>query len=148
MRRGRLLVSALAVCSLAAPLGAQSPSPEGRWKTIDDKTGAAKGIVVITSVNGELEGRVERVFSPPSPSPNPLCDQCAAELKNKPIIGMRVIWGFRPDGTKFTGGRVLDPESGKIYKGTIALADGGRKLDLRGYVGFPMFGRTQTWQRE
>jgi uncharacterized protein (DUF2147 family) len=148
MLRGRLLNSFVAACMLAAPLGAQSTSPEGRWKTIDDKTGAAKGIIVITSVNGELEGRVERVFSPPSPSPNPLCEECTGELKKKPIIGMRVLWGFKLDGNKFTGGRVLDPESGKIYKGTIAVADGGRKLDLRGYVGIPMFGRTQTWQRE
>ena len=68
MHHRRLLTGVLTVCLLAAPLGAQTLLPEGRWKTIDDNTGEPKGIVVIKTVNGELQGQVERVFSPPSPS--------------------------------------------------------------------------------
>lgn len=127
---------------------AQSPSIEGRWRTIDDKTGAAKSIVVIRIVNDEAEGIVERVFAPPAPSEHPMCDGCPGDLNGKAIVGMRVMWGFRQDGSEWEGGRVFDPEGKKIYRGKVRVVDNGRRLELRGYVGVPLFGRTQTWVRE
>ena len=147
MRRRAFVLTVFSLW-LGAAVATQEPSPAGRWRTIDDKTGEAKSIVRINIDNGELTGVVEQVFTPPAPSANPLCEKCSDALKNKPIVGMRVIWGFRKDGDKYTGGRVLDPESGNVYKGTIALAEAGQRLKLRGYVGISMFGRTQTWRRE
>jgi uncharacterized protein (DUF2147 family) len=120
----------------------------GRWRTYDDRTGVAKSIVVISEANGVLTGRVETVFAPPAPSANPLCDLCPGELKGQPVVGMRVLWDMKKEGGEYTGGRVLDPEHGKIYRGKVRLIDGGKKLALRGYIGFSMIGRTQTWVRE
>ncbi len=135
----------IATCEIAA---AQSPSIEGRWRTIDDKTGAAKSIVVIRIVNDEAQGIVERVFAPPAPNEHPMCDGCPGELNGKPIVGMRVMWGFRQNGSDWEGGRVFDPEGKKTYRGKVRVVDNGRKLELRGFVGIPLFGRTQTWVRE
>jgi uncharacterized protein (DUF2147 family) len=136
------------VCLSGSVLRGQEASAAGRWRTIDDKTGQAKSIVRIIETNGVLEGRVEQVFSPPSPSAAPLCEKCSGDLKNKPIVGMTIMWDMKKDGAEYGGGRVLDPEEGKTYRGKVRVIDGGRKLELRGYVGIAMFGRTQTWSRE
>jgi uncharacterized protein (DUF2147 family) len=148
--RPRATVIALAILLTAAYQSASERglSIGGRWRTIDDKTGAAKSIVVIRLVNDEAEGVVERVFAPPAPSEQPICDGCPGELNGKPIVGMRVMWGFRQKGDEWEGGRVFDPEGKKIYRGKVRVVDNGRKLELRGFVGIPLFGRTQTWVRE
>ena len=141
-----LLGAALSSGALAQPHAATSPA--GRWRTIDDRTGQAKSIVRIVETNGELQGTIETIFSPPAPSPNPLCDKCSGELKNKPVVGMRILWGLKRNGNEYTGGRVIDPEEGKTYRCKLKLVDGGRKLELRGYIGVSALGRTQTWLRE
>lgn len=141
----RLLVvmSVMAGLALAQPL-----SPVGRWRTFDDKTGEVRSIVVITENGGVLSGRVEKVFAPPAPSENPLCQACTGPLKNQPIVGMRIMWGMTQDGDGFSGGRLLDPEEGKTYRGKMRLVDDGAKLEVRGFIGVSLFGRTQTWIRE
>lgn len=131
-----------------AGAAAQTPSPAGRWRTYDDKTGEAKSIVVITEAAGVLTGHVERVFAPPSPNEHPLCDVCTGERKNRPVVGMRIMWDMKRNGDEFSGGRLFDPENGKTYRGRVRLVDGGSKLDVRGFIGVSLFGRTQTWVRE
>ncbi|MGH9589797.1 MAG: DUF2147 domain-containing protein [Terracidiphilus sp.] len=120
-------------------------SPVGRWKTIDDHTGQAKAIVEIREVDGKLEGRIVKLFHPPAPYP--LCLKCRGALKNKPVMGMRILWGMLRDGSEWTGGHVLDPESGNVYRCTMMLENGGKTLRLRGYVGLSVFGRTEKWVR-
>jgi uncharacterized protein (DUF2147 family) len=127
---------------------AQAPSPVGRWRSFDDKTGQPKSIIEITEVNGELQGKVERVFSPPAPSVNPLCDKCSGDRKNKPVVGMQMLWGMKKDGDEFAGGRLLEPETGKEVRGKLKLVDGGKKLEVRGFIGLAVAGRTTTWIRE
>jgi uncharacterized protein (DUF2147 family) len=141
---GSLLI-VLVVSSLTA---AQSVTPAGRWRTVNDDTGKPESIVVITEVKGEMQGRVEQVFSPPAPNTNPMCDRCSPDRKGQPIVGMLIMWGMRKNGDEYTGGRLYDPNNGKTYRGKIRLIDGGKKLDVRGYIGISMFGRTQTWLRE
>jgi uncharacterized protein (DUF2147 family) len=133
---------------LGASLIAYQPSPAGRWKTVDDRTGQVKSIVVIEEVNGELRGKVDRIFAPPAKEANPLCEKCPGELRNKPVLGMQIMWGLRRDGDEYTGGRVMDPEEGKTYRCKLRLVEGGKKLQLRGYIGFSLLGRTQTWVRD
>ena len=142
----------LAVC--AAPLmPAQAPgapdaafsSPVGQWKTIDDVTGNAKSIVALREENGKLFGSIEKVFNPPVP--HPTCYLCSGAKKDRPLVGLEFLWGFRWDGSRWSGGQVLDPETGKIYRASLVLEDGGKKLRLHGYIGIPLFGRTQHWQR-
>lgn len=120
-------------------------SPIGRWKTIDDHTGQAKAVVEIRETGGELEGRIVQLFDPPVPHPE--CIKCTGALKNKPVMGMRILWGMRQNGSEWTGGHILDPESGDIYRCTMTLENGGKVLRLRGYIGLSVFGRTEKWVR-
>lgn len=120
-------------------------TPVGRWKTIDDATGKVKSIVAIRAVNGELDGTIETLFNPPVP--HPTCYLCSGSLKDRPLVGLQVLSGFKRDGNEWSGGKVLDPESGKIYHASLTLEDGGKKLRLRGYIGVPLLGRTEHWVR-
>ncbi|HEY6824627.1 MAG TPA: DUF2147 domain-containing protein [Steroidobacteraceae bacterium] len=126
---------------------AQAPTPVGLWKTYSDRTGEADGLVRVTQANGELEGTVVKVFSPPAQSANPLCEECPGELRNQPIVGMKILWGMRPEADAYTGGEILDPDEGKVYRCTLRVVAGGRKLEVRGYIGISLFGRTQVWDR-
>jgi uncharacterized protein (DUF2147 family) len=142
--RAALCTVLLASCAAAA---AQSASPVGLWKTYSDRTGQADGLVRITESNGELRGTVEKVFSPPAVSPAPLCEECEGELHNQPIVGMRILRGMRAAGDAYSGGEILDPDEGRFYRCNLRLIQGGRKLEVRGYVGISLFGRTQVWDR-
>jgi uncharacterized protein (DUF2147 family) len=125
----------------------QVASPAGLWKTYSDRTGEADGLVRIVEVSGEFIGRVEKVLSPPSDTPNPLCESCRGELRNQPVVGMTILRGVRrgPDG--YTEGTILDPDDGENYRCTLTLKEAGRRLEVRGFIGVPLFGRPQAWTR-
>ncbi|URL59747.1 DUF2147 domain-containing protein [Luteibacter flocculans] len=139
-----VLALALAVGSL--PAFAATDSPVGKWKTIDDKTHEVKSIVEITEHGGLLEGKVLQVLKSDH-GPHPVCSECDGERKNKPIEGMTIMWGLKKDGDEWSGGQILDPAKGKIYKVTLKLDDSGKTLDVHGYIGFSLLGRSQEWQR-
>ncbi|TCK61913.1 DUF2147 domain-containing protein [Seleniivibrio woodruffii] len=119
-------------------------SPAGLWKTIDDKTGKEKSLVRITENGGVLSGAIEKLLDP-NAKKDMVCDECTDDRKGKPVVGLNIIRGLKQDGEKWEGGTILDPKSGKIYKATIKVIEGGKKLELRGYIG-PFF-RTQVWLR-
>ncbi|RJF99582.1 DUF2147 domain-containing protein [Noviherbaspirillum saxi] len=138
----------IAIAALAGSAAwAQDASPVGLWKTIDDETGKPKSLVRITDNGGELRGRIEKLFPEAGAEPNPKCDKCEDARKDQPIVGMTIITGMKKDGNEYNGGQILDPGNGKVYKSKMSLNDGGKKLDVRGYIGVPMLGRTQTWVR-
>ena len=144
----KTLIVALPLAA-ASLLAQAADSPVGRWKTIDDETGKPKSVVQIEqAANGTLSGKVVEILQS-NHGPNPTCDKCYGALKGKPIKGMTILWGLKPDGTAvWGGGSVLDPAKGKTYKAKITLTEGGKKLQMRGYVGIEALGRTQTWVRE
>ena len=116
---------------------------EGKWKTIDDETGQAKSIVeVFKKSDGKYYGKVVKLLIKPE---KPNCTGCKDDRKNKPILGMEVIRGLKKDGNEFTGGSIIDPKNGKAYKCTVTRS--GDKLNVRGYIGFSLIGRTQTWHK-
>ena len=142
----RLTGAALALATLiAAPLGAHADeaSPVGVWRTIDDKTGEPKALVKIYPRGAELYGVVEKSLAKQPGPPN--CDACTDDRKGKPIVGMDIIRGVKNSGGQWSGGTIVDPESGKVYSCSLTVADGGRRLSVRGYIGVSMFGRSQTW---
>jgi uncharacterized protein (DUF2147 family) len=120
-------------------------TPVGLWRTIDDTSGQARALVRITERDGALIGRIERLLVE---SPDALCEACPGELKGRPVVGLTILRGLRREGDAWTGGEVLDPNNGKTYRAQVRLAEAGQKLQLRGYLGLPSLGRTQTWQRE
>jgi len=126
---------------------AAEATPIGVWKTVDDDTGEPKSLVRIVDVNGELRGTIEKVFSPPAKKPDPICDKCEGERKDKPVVGMNIMWGLKKSGDfEWSGGEILDPANGKTYRCKVTVIEDGKKLEMRGYVAF--FYRTQTWLRE
>jgi uncharacterized protein (DUF2147 family) len=145
----RLLKLTLAASAFAV-MGAwaQETSPVGVWKTIDDATGKPKALVRISESHGELHGRIEKLFHDAGKDPNPKCEKCEGALKGQPVVGMTILTSMKKNGNAYIGGRILDPANGKVYNSTMALTDGGKKLEVRGYIGVPMLGRTQTWLRE
>ena len=146
VRRWCVLLLVLAIGAGIA-LAQGGGSPVGRWKTIDDATGKAKSIVVIREQDGKLFGTIEKVLDSDQPGPNPLCLKCEGDLKNKPETGLQIMWDLKKDGNDWSGGQILDPHNGKVYRCNIAVLDGGKRLKLRGFIGFAMIGRTEYWQR-
>lgn len=147
----KTFVSAAVFLLLSAVAGFASAdvnSPTGLWKTIDDKTGKERSLVRITETNGVFEGRVEKIYDQPGDDPQHLCKECEGERKDKPIIGMTILWGLKKDGEQYAGGEILDPKNGSIYRAKMKLLDGGKKLEVRGFIGVSLFGRSQTWLRE
>ena len=116
----------------------------GKWKTIDDATGKAKSYVEIYEEDGKVYGKIVELINPEKE--NPICDQCCCEDKDQPILGLKFIKGLEKDGDEYNGGKILDPQNGKLYKCYITLED-DNKLKVRGYIGFSLLGRTQYWYR-
>lgn len=145
-----LFRAAFALALVAGPvaaLAAELTTPVGTWKTIDDETGQAKALIQITESGGKLEGKIIKVLKSDD-GPNPVCKKCDGERKDKPVEGMTILWGLAKDGDEWNGGQILDPKNGKIYKAKMSLDDGGRKLNVRGYIGFSLMGRSQVWLRQ
>ena len=131
-------------------LRANLQSAQGKWTTIDDKTGKALSVVHIykNKKTGMLEGKVVTINPILGQKSSDKCKKCKGDRHNKPILGMYIMWNMQPLKKYIWGkGRVLDPKSGHIYRGKMTLVDNGCKLNLRGYIGIPLFGRTETWHR-
>ncbi len=122
-------------------------SPIGTWQTIAD-SGADKGKAVsyieIFKHNGLYFGKIKRLLLKPADTK---CDKCKGTLKNKPIVGMTILSNLKKNGNRYSGGRILDPANGKTYRCYMQVLSGGKKLKVRGYIGFSLLGRTQYWYR-
>jgi uncharacterized protein (DUF2147 family) len=141
-----ILPTLLLAAATLLPFAASAADPTGRWKTIDDETGKVKSIVEITrATDGTLQGKVVEVLQSDR-GPNPTCDKCSGANKDKPVKGMVILWGLKPDGDEWTGGTVLDPAKGKTYKSKVEMLDGGNKLGMSGCIAFIC--RQQVWVRE
>ena len=127
---------------------AQGNTPVGVWKTVDDDSNEPTSYVKIWIDNGELFGKVEKLIRKPGEPSDPKCTKCAGGKKDQPVLGMTIISGLRQEGEVWTGGHILDPHNGKVYDCRIKIEDGGKKLEVRGYIGFSLIGRSQTWHRE
>ena len=139
---------ALIFCLIpAASLWAAPPasSPLGLWKTIDDKTRQPRGLVRIYEQDGALFGRIEGSFNPGEA--REVCDKCPGEQRNQPVIGLVILRGLKKRGAEYSGGEILDPDTGSVYRCRLTVVDNGAKLVVRGYIGLPLAGRSQIWYR-
>jgi uncharacterized protein (DUF2147 family) len=144
--RAAIVAGALALAGLSA--WAQT-TPVGLWKTIDDETKKEKSLVRISESGGVFSGKIEKLLDPDT-KPDAKCDKCSDERKDQPILGLSIIRHVKAnadDPTLWDGGEILDPNNGKTYRVRLKPADGGKRLEVRGYIGAPLLGRTQTWHR-
>lgn len=137
------LVGAL-FCSMASAHAQMNPV--GNWHTIDEKTGEIKSLVVISEANGVMTGTVSKLLRKGADQAA-LCKECTDDRKDKPMLGLEIIRGAKKeaDNAVWSGGKILDPESGKEYTLKLTPVEEGKKLEVRGSIAF--FGRTQTWVR-
>jgi uncharacterized protein (DUF2147 family) len=138
---------AATLLAMAAGAAMAQATPAGLWKTIDDETKAEKSLVRIVEIAGVFTGKIEKILSD---KPDSKCNECTDERKDQPVQGMTILRDIKQDPADkalWVGGDILDPNNGKVYKVRIKPVDGGKKLEVRGYIGTPMLGRTQTWIR-
>ncbi|MEY8879435.1 MAG: DUF2147 domain-containing protein [Leptothrix sp. (in: b-proteobacteria)] len=146
--RHALITTALAALLAANPLLALAGSPTGLWKTIDDDGKTEKSLVRIVEQGGVLSGKVEKIFDPAKADKR--CELCSDARKDQPVLGLTILRNVRQSGSDaavWDGGDILDPNNGKVYKVRLKPSDDGRQLEVRGYIGVPLLGRSQTWQR-
>lgn len=135
-----------AATSVVAVSAMAQSTPVGLWRNVDDKTGEVKAEIRIGETNGALLGRIEKSLKKDA-KPDAVCDECSDDRKGKPMVGLDIIRGGKKAEGKdvWEGGKILDPENGKEYRASFTPIDGGKKLEVRGYLG--PFWRTQTWNR-
>ncbi len=143
-----MLKFAIAALTLAASAAAWAQAtPVGLWKSIDDDTKKEKSLVRIGESGGVLTGRIEKLLDPDT-RPDKVCDKCTDERRGQPIVGMTIIKNAKQDADDpavWTGGEITDPNNGKSYRLRLKPVDGGKALEVRGYIG--PFYRNQTWIR-
>lgn len=108
---------------------------EGFWTTIDDSTNEAKSVVQVYKHNGKVYGRVVQLLKNKNAT--------AKIPGNPPTLGLDIIWDLEKDDDVYSGGKVLDPEKGSVYR--CSMWREGDTLKMRGKLG--IFFRTQTWQK-
>jgi uncharacterized protein (DUF2147 family) len=146
MRNCSFILTCLSLCVPAIlPLMAMDVSPVGVWKTVDDNSHKPRGLIRLYEQDGEIFGRIEASFDPKEA--NEVCGKCDGERKDKPVVGMVVMRHMTRHGKDYSGGDILDPDTGWIYKCRFTIEDGGRKLLVRGFLGIALLGRSQTWYR-
>lgn len=149
MRTTWVITVSMLLTMFSGLLQADSMSPVGVWRTIDDKTKKERSVIRISEVEGgELRGVVEKIFDQPGDDPAHLCKECKGDRKDQPIIGMAILWGLKKQDDGWAGGEILDPKNGKIYRAKMSLSEDGNSLNVRGFIGVSLIGRTQTWHRE
>ncbi len=136
---------ALSLFSAAGVACAQA-TPVGLWKTIDDETKTERSLVRLSDNGGVVTGKIEKLLAADA-KPDAKCDKCEDERKDKPIVGLEIVRGAKKNeaGDAWEGGTILDPNKGKTYRLRLTPKEGGKQLEVRGYVG--PFYRNQTWIR-
>lgn len=146
LKQSAVVALTMAAALMSSTAWADNASPVGVWRNVDDTTGKPRAIIRITESNGTLQGKVEKVFLAPNESPT--CKECEGALKDAPVVGLVILRGLKKDGAEYTGGEILDPDNGKVYSSKIHLTNGGKKLNVRGYIGVSLLGRSQIWERQ
>ena len=145
---GMMLIRSLLLTGflLCARLIAMDSTPLGVWKTIDDTTHKPRGLIRLYELNGEIFGKIEASFDPKEAGE--VCAKCAGDRKGMPVVGMVVMRHMKKRGNEYAEGDILDPDTGWVYRCKFTLEPDGKTLLVRGFLGFSLLGRSQTWFRE
>jgi uncharacterized protein (DUF2147 family) len=135
-----MLISILLPVFLAG--GADTVSPVGIWKN-DDAT------FEIFENQGKLSGKIIAMREPRTPDGKDKTDihNPDAGKRERPIIGLVFLSGFtQKSQTRWENGTIYDPKSGNTYSCSMEL-DGPDKINMRGFIGISLIGRTDVWTR-
>ena len=146
--RSRRLILAGAFLVLAmGRISSAEPTAVGLWEQVDERSGKAESWFRIAEHGGVYEGAIVKIFFKPGEDQNPVCDKCEGADRGKPVMGLMLIKGMRRTGNHYEGGTITDPRDGSVYRALMELSPDGQKLEVRGYLGISLFGRSQTWNR-
>jgi uncharacterized protein (DUF2147 family) len=140
----RSVLVILFISGFNAVFGQNKDALIGKWLT-------AKGdaqILIYPSGN-KFSGRIVWLKKPNDSSGKPETDDKNPDqsLSRRPILGLEILKGFNyTENGLWEGGTIYDPKTGRTYSCRISLADGD-KINVRGFVGISMLGRTETWSR-
>ncbi|MBG7612298.1 DUF2147 domain-containing protein [Polaribacter sp. BAL334] len=137
----KILFTALLV---VASFSVQSQTIFGKWHSTNETTGEVDSVIEVYEKNGKVFAKIIDIKDPKRK--NAVCDLCSDENKNKPILGLNILTGLEKDGDEWSGGKILDPRNGKVYKCYIKL-ETENKLKIRGFIGFSLIGKTAYWTR-
>ncbi len=146
MKTKLITVFSIFLLSLAPTAFAAGATPAGLWRTIDDNTGKPRSLVRIHEYNGEYSAVIEKGLLA-TDTPDAVCDKCKDERKGQRIVGMTIVKGIKFTDGHYEGGEILDPENGKTYRCLMKLDSTGNQLEVRGYIGISLIGRSQNWTR-
>lgn len=149
-RTGAVLLTGAALALQMSALDANPAPPSdpltGLWIASDERDGKPRAVIRIAERNGEFFGSIEQGLRPER-EVSPVCEKCPGAQRNQPLLGMTIVWGMKRVGKGYGGGEILDPDTGQIYRCLMNLDTDGKHLEVRGYLGLPLLGRSQTWRR-
>lgn len=125
----------------------QYKTAAGFWQQVDDD-GFVGGWFYFEEHDGLYYGRLVKMFKKPdAPVYSDKCEKCEGDQKDAPMLGLVIVKDMKRDGRKYEDGSILDPRDGTVYHALMELSPDGKKLSVRGYLGVPLLGQTQVWNR-
>lgn len=146
MKSKLMIVLSLFLTCLTTAAFAAGATPTGLWRTVDDHSGKPRSLVRINETNGEYSAVIEKGLLA-TDTPDAVCDKCKDERKGQRIVGMTIVKGIKLKDGHYEGGEILDPENGKTYRCLMKLDSTGNELEVRGFIGIALIGRSQIWTR-
>jgi uncharacterized protein (DUF2147 family) len=142
-----VLSAVIMLGATSVSLRAAEPSAVGLWEQVDEKSGKPESWFKITERNGAYEGNIVKIFFKPGEDENWVCDKCEGSERGKPVLGLALIKGMQRSGSSYENGTIMDPRDGSVYRALMKLSPDGQKLEVRGFLGISLFGRSQVWNR-
>jgi uncharacterized protein (DUF2147 family) len=147
LQKSMIIAAVVLMGAAGFPVRAAEPTAAGLWEQVDDNTGRPESWFKITERNGVYVGNLVKIFFKPGEDENWVCDRCEGAEKGAPVLGLALIKGMRRNGYSYENGTIMDPRDGSVYRALMRLSPDGSKLEVRGYLGISLFGRTQVWNR-